>query len=248
MAGSHFYKDLQLPPPPVERPYIAINMISSLDGKVTVGGDLKPGSLGGAFDRHTMNVIRSNFDAVLVGGNTLRRHPFYLGVPPELERQRLKRGLTAQPLTICLTKSGQLDPNSPLFQDPPRPPLVFTSAQGASALDPKIKRVSNVEIIADRQDTRAIAKILAADYRIKHLLVEGGPSINYQFLRAAITDELFLTLAPKLVGAKADFTMAMGEEPLLQPKHVALLSAHEHENELFLRYELVWQSEVSKEE
>ncbi len=223
-------------------------MVASLDGKVTLGGDLKPNSLGGVFDRHTMNVIRSNFDAVLSGGNTLRRHPFYLGVPPEFEPPRLARGLTAQPLTVCLTASGRLDPNSPLFQKPPLPPVIFTSTRGAQALDARIKSISSIEIIEADHGPKAIAQRLAQNHSVNNLLVEGGPSVNYQFLQAKIVDQIFITLAPKLVGATADFTMAMGEEPLPQPKHLTLLSAHEHENELFLRYNLIWPSEVSKEE
>lgn len=248
MKKNHFYTQLQLPSPPPNRPLIAINMAASLDGKVTVGGDLKPDSLGGAFDRHTMDVIRSHFDAVLAGGNTLRRHPFYLGVPPEFELFRRERGLANQPLTVCITASGRLDPHSPLFQKPPRPPLIFTGAQGAQALDRRIKNAAEVEIIGPEQVPEQITQTLSRDYHVQHLLVEGGPSINYQFLRAGLVDQLFITLAPKLVGARADLTLAMGEEPLTQPKHVTLLSAHEHENELFLRYQLIWPSEISKEE
>ncbi len=76
MKKNHFYTQLQLPSPPPNRPLIAINMAASLDGKVTVGGDLKPDSLGGAFDRHTMDVIRSHFDAVLAGGKHIKTPPF----------------------------------------------------------------------------------------------------------------------------------------------------------------------------
>lgn len=240
MHANHFYENLQLPESPAGRPLIAINMISSLDGKVTVAGELKPGSLGGTFDRHTMNVIRSHFDAVLAGGNTLRSHPFYLGVSSQLAEQRVSRGHFAQPLTVCLTKSGQLDPNSPLFQKPPRPPLIFTDTLGAKSIDPKIKEVANLEIIGDDQGVAHIAQILNTKYNVKRLLVEGGPSINYQFLQVKITDELFFTLAPRLVGATKDFTMVMGEKQLPQPKQISLLSAHEHKDELFLRYKLKW--------
>lgn len=237
---NHFYSSLRLPSPPVGRPFIAINMISSLDGKVTVQGELKPGSLGGSFDRQTMNVIRNRFDAVLSGGNTLRSHPFYLGVPQEYEKDRVSRGLNPQPYTVCLTGSGRLDPDGPLFQNPPLPPIVLTSSSGAENLDPAIKQVSQVEVLPEGAGMLEISQLLLDKYNVHYLLVEGGPSVNYQFLQAGIVDQLFLTLAPRLVGARNEHSLAMGDEVLPQPNEISLLSAHPHENELYLRYQLVW--------
>lgn len=236
---AHFYENLELISFG-ERPFIACNMVTSLDGKVTSGGSLKPGSLGSPFDRMTMNVIRSHFDAILMGGNTTRAHPFYLGVPRDLEESRTKKGLASQPLTVLLTKSGKLDPSSPLFANPPRPPVIITTATGANALSPDVLSQSIVEILAETYGPQEICQVLLKKHQVKRLLLEGGPSINYQFLQAELLDEFFITLAPRLVGANDDLSMVMGQEVLRRPEKLNLVSTLQHGDELFLRYKLTW--------
>ena len=139
---SHPYSTLQFPAVP-NHPFIAINMVSSLDGKITSGGTLQPGSLGSTFDRKTMNVIRSHFDAVICGGNTIRQHPYYLGVPKEYEVDRKRSGLQSQPLTVILTNSGQLDFHAPLSKST-LSPLIITSEKGSEALPSKAHQLSNM--------------------------------------------------------------------------------------------------------
>lgn len=236
---AHFYTQLDFELPP-GRPFTACNMVMSLDGRVTAGGRLKPGSIGSAFDLQTMQVIRSHFDAVLSGGNTVRQHPFYLGVPAELESARLERGLAFQPLSIVLTGSGRLDPDTPLFTQPPRPPLIFTSPEGALNLPREVKAKSRVEVLEEATPAN-IAAVLYGTYGVRRLLVEGGPSVNYQFMQAKLLNELFLTLAPRIIGLRTDLTLAMGDELLPTPKEAELLSVHRHGQELFLRYRFRWE-------
>lgn len=235
---EHFYTQLDFTTPR-GRPLIACNMVMSLDGKVTAGGRLEPGSIGSTFDLHTMHMIRSHFDAVLSGGNTVRQHPFYLGVPTELERIRLERGLAFQPLSIVLTGSGRVDAQTPLFTQAPRPPIIITSRAGAASLPGELKAKAEVEILEEAAPAN-IAALLYAKHGVRRLLVEGGPSVNYQFMQARLLDELFITLAPKLIGLRTDFTLAMGDDLLPQPEQAELLSIHQHGQELFLRYRFQW--------
>ncbi|MGI6159946.1 MAG: RibD family protein [Limnochordia bacterium] len=236
--SRHFYSDLQFELPET-RPLVACNMVMSLDGKVTSGGALQPGSIGSAFDLQTMQVIRSHFDAVLSGGNTVRQHPYYLGVSAELEHARKERGLASQPLSVVLTRSGSLNPGTPLFKNPPRPPIVLTGAAGAASLAPEIKAKAAVDIMEELSPS-SICQLLFQKYGVRRLLVEGGPSVNYQFMQAQLLDELFLTLAPTLVGLRTDLTLAMGSEVLAKPREAELVSLNQHGQELFLRYRFRW--------
>jgi riboflavin-specific deaminase-like protein len=237
--SEHFYNQLEFELPQ-RRPFVACNMVMSLDGRVTAGGSLRPGSIGSSFDAATMHVIRSHFDAVLSGGNTVRQHPFYLGVPEELERLRQARGLAFQPLSVVLTRSGRLDAHAPLFERPPRPPIIITTAAGAANLPQAVKEQSVVEIVAEPTPEN-ISSLLWAKHQVQRLLVEGGPSVNFQFMQARLLDELFLTLAPKLVGLRTDFTLAMGDELLPKPREAQLVSVHKQGQELFLRYRFRWE-------
>lgn len=238
MLKEHPYKKISLPKRK-GRPFVALNMVSSLDGKITLGGTQTP-DLGSTFDRKTMNVIRSHFAAVLTGGNTARQHPYYLGVPFAYERSREERGLNSQPLTVILTGSGKLDPASPLFRNPPRAPVIITSKEGVKRLADEIKAVARLEITENVVNLRWLVNLLFEKYDVQSLLVEGGAGVNYQFLRDKLVDQFFFTLTPYLVGSRFELTMVMGDEPLSCQPLITLLSHFTHENELFLRYKLTW--------
>ena len=235
--SRHFYGELEFPATE-KGPFVACNMVVSLDGKVTADGR-QPSSLGSSFDALTMNVIRSHFDAVLAGGNTIRQFPFYLGVRPELTVIRETKGLESQPLTIILTQSGELPVNGSLFKNPPRPPLIITSQVGAQKLAKTVVAQSTVEIL-EELNAANISSLLSEKYQVQRLLIEGGPSVNYQFIQAILLRELFLTISPQLIGKRTDLSLAMGDQVLDSASEVKLLSVNQHDNEVFLRYRFSW--------
>ena len=90
-----------------KRPYIAFNMVSSVDGKATTHAGKLEG-LGSRPDRLLMKRLRSQFDAVLVGGNTLRQDAFIPTIPLELLAERQKNFSQSQPFGIVISNSGNL--------------------------------------------------------------------------------------------------------------------------------------------
>jgi 5-amino-6-(5-phosphoribosylamino)uracil reductase len=80
-------------------------------------------------------------------------------------------------------------------------------------------------------------KRLREVYGIRTLLCEGGPRIFGGLLREGLADELFVTIAPKLVGGGDGPAITSGPE-LPQPASVRLRWLLERENALFVRYAL----------
>ena len=68
---------------------------------------------------------------------------------------------------------------------------------------------------------------------VRALLCEGGPTLHAALQAAGLVDELFLTIAPKLVGGGAP-RILNGELPA--PEELDLAWLLEHEGELFARY------------
>jgi riboflavin biosynthesis pyrimidine reductase len=68
---------------------------------------------------------------------------------------------------------------------------------------------------------------------VKALLCEGGPTLHGALQSAGLVDELFLTIAPKLVGGIAPRILE-GDLPGLEPLELTWLL--EDEGELFARY------------
>lgn len=236
LPEEHPYINLEFPTPPAERPYVAMNMVMSIDGKATVGRRLETGSLGSAFDRYTMAVLRHHFDAVICGGETMRRHPYYLGVFPELVPYRQERGLVPQPLAVVVTNSGRLPYPSPLFAQELRP-IVLTSAASLPALTDALGAAAHVHAAGStRVEVPLALTLLRKQYGVEHLLLEGGPRLNYQFLKENAVDEVFITIAPRIVGAEDELAMVMGSDVLTALPRLNLISCFRHDDELFLRY------------
>ena len=71
------------------------------------------------------------------------------------------------------------------------------------------------------------------------ILTEGGPRLMGSMLRAGVVDELFLTIAPKLIGGGSDRPPLSDDADLLDVGSVRrLLSVRRGGDFLFLRYAL----------
>ncbi len=81
-------------------------------------------------------------------------------------------------------------------------------------------------------DLPALLRSLHED-GVKALLCEGGPTLHGALQAAGLVDELFLTIAPKLVGGIAPRILE-GDLPGMEPLELAWLL--EEDGELFARY------------
>jgi riboflavin biosynthesis pyrimidine reductase len=90
-------------------------------------------------------------------------------------------------------------------------------------------------------DIRDALEILNASYGVNVLLVEGGPTLNHALISHGLVDELFLTLAPKLLGGiSSEPSTVFGNEPLPPETPTPdLLSVNLAGDELFLRYTFI---------
>src|SRR5947208_11104415 len=109
------------------RPYVMLNMVSSADGRATIGG--RSGPLGNAADRALFHALRTVVDAVMAGAGTVRTERYGpLVRRPEHRRARVERGLREQPLACIVSGRLALAPDIPLLASPqPHVPLIQPS-------------------------------------------------------------------------------------------------------------------------
>jgi riboflavin-specific deaminase-like protein len=238
------YTDISFPTREA-RPYVLINMISSLDGKVAVSG--KAGSLGGPVDRTVMRTLRAHADAVMVGAGTLRAEKLTLAVAEDHARARESRGLKPQPLAVVATVSGDVPLEENLLGSSPENLLIIASAETPQEQLGTLSSHASVEIVAGetsksggRLDLGEALRTLKKRYGVSVLLVEGGTVLNHALVSSGLADELFLTLAPKLLGGEKPGALTILEGPSLTPHktELNLISIHISGEELFLRYTL----------
>ena len=73
LPAEELYLDLDLPRPD-GRPFVYVNMVSSVDGAATLEGT--SGALGGDGDRMAFRRLREWADVVLVGAGTIRAEDY----------------------------------------------------------------------------------------------------------------------------------------------------------------------------
>ncbi len=172
---------------PAGRPWVMTNMVSSLDGAIATESGVS-GALGGPADGTMFSALRRRADAIVVGAGTARA-----------ERYRP----VSDALLVVVSGRGRMDADLPLFGDPEHRPLVVLGADADPAA---------VAEWSDRADVMRVtgshvqpAEVLAELHRraIGVVLLEGGPSLNGQWIAADLVDEWNLTLSPALVGGDA---------------------------------------------
>lgn len=219
---------------PTSGAYLGINMVASVDGRVTQAGSAA--GLGSATDQWLMRRLRAEADVVLHGAGTLRADRFRPGVPQALQVERLRRGQPRQPIAAMLTSRGDFDPEHPYFRSagPDWPRLVYTThgADVAALERPGVQVVRMGDVAVD------LAGLLVDLHGrgLGRVVCEGGPSLNRQLIAAGLVDELWVTLAPKLIGGEPALTVLHGVLPA--PQQLRLTSAWERAGELYLRYQV----------
>jgi riboflavin biosynthesis pyrimidine reductase len=214
--------------PPAERPYVALNFAGTLDGRSSIDG--RSGPIGSDTDTAMLVGLRQRFDAVMIGAGTMRVERYGRIISdPEKRARRESLGLPGDPLMVIV---GSLDLpwDAELFTDGGGRVVLFTGAEG----DPP-ETATPVEVIREpesRVEMASALRRLRADHGVRALLSEGGPHLHSQLQAGGLADELFLTIAPKLVGAGA--TILEGALP--EVAELDLVWLLQEGSELFTRY------------
>jgi riboflavin biosynthesis pyrimidine reductase len=216
---------LVLPQGKDTRPYVIANFVETLDGVVSYNAPDQTG--GGAIsgdnvqDKMVMGLLRASADAVIFGSNSLRIDADHLHIPsfifPTLANDYdMLRGQSGRqgsvPLSVIMTASGQINLNDRTFHTRGLKAVIATTSRGAAHLSQKIlPEGTEVRVVemddASNQATispRTTLALLAREYGVRVALYEGGPTLLASFLREQQLDELFVTLAPQVVGRTND--------------------------------------------
>jgi riboflavin biosynthesis pyrimidine reductase len=208
-----YAESLELRPRHDDRPYVLANFVASVDGHATV--DQRSRKLSGSGDREMFYALRERVDAVLVGPRTLAAEHYKRMLPAQERRaRRIAAGRPAEPLAVTVSRSGQIPRDIPLFADAPDRVLVFEGP------DTELSHMLHT---------------LHSQHNVRTLLCEGGPTLFGALLAEELVDELFLTLAPTLVGGASGPAVVSGPPPEV-PAELELAAALERDGTLFLRY------------
>jgi riboflavin biosynthesis pyrimidine reductase len=245
-----------------DRPTIVANFVESLDGVVALGTGPRGGGsdISGASqaDRFVMGLLRSIADAVVVGAGTMRSAPRHEWTPrvispgwaADFATWRASLGLAVQPTTVVVTSTGDIPEGHPALLRDDVPVVIATTARGAKRVAGLPDRLSGsgprqrvqVEVLGDSGSVAPDALVgMLVRLGIRLAVCEGGPHLLAGLLDAGRVDELFLTVAPQVLGRDPGGAARLGfaEGHAWAPGDAAwgeLRSVRQSGSHLFLRY------------
>ena len=237
----------------LNRPWIAVNMLMTADGKVSgphrsskrsgLRKKMDPmAAFGSNRDHCRLLRIRATMDAVICGRRTIESGPIDLGTGGnQYERMRVAAGLNNCHRKIVVSGSGVLNSDCKVFEMNDSPILVATTQSGKQRLGTQFANKPHVEIRSFGRDTVHLQKLVAWLYEhwtIRRLVLEGGGTLNDAMFQEQLVDEIYLTIAPLVFGGNSHATISDGTGfPNLQ--QAATFECTEHRrigDEMFLTY------------
>jgi len=206
------------------KPYVILSAATSVDGKIaTKTGDSK---LSSKQDSVRLHKLRSKVDAILVGKNTVLRDNPLLTV-------RHTKG--KNPIRIVLDSKGTLSKKSKILQTSNKIQTIIAVSKKISKSNFDKLHKFPVEVIIAGENSVNIKLLLKklSDKKIKTILVEGGGTVNWEFIKHNLFDELIITLSPFLIGGNDAISFVQGQgfkkisnSPILRLKSIKRLKNH----------------------
>jgi riboflavin biosynthesis pyrimidine reductase len=222
------------PERPEPGPWVKANMITSVDGAISVQG--RSGGLSGLADKLTFGLLRSLADVVVVGAETARAERYGPAKPSAIWPQ-LRKGRPAVPPIAVVTKRLTLDLDSPLIKGGGESRTILLTTRQAPA-DRVVQASETADVIIAGDDevpaTAIVGKLAELGHR--KILVEGGPSLLAQLSAAGLLDELCSTISPIVEGGGAARMMVskLAQQPT--PRDFALRVLLEDDGFLLASY------------
>ena len=212
--------------------WVGLNMVSSLDGAVTVDG--VSGPLGGEGDRAGFRALRGAADVILVGAGTARAEQYGPPRPsPEVRAARAGRGQAEVPAVAVVSRSLDLTGADRLLASDADVVVVTTDDAPAERVEALQARGVLVVATGPGEVDLPAGLDALAEQGWTRVLCEGGPRLNRDLLDAELVDEVFVTVAPTLVGGDGP---GIVHGALPAPVSLDLVEGRVHGAELLLRY------------
>jgi diaminohydroxyphosphoribosylaminopyrimidine deaminase/5-amino-6-(5-phosphoribosylamino)uracil reductase len=188
-------------------PFVTLKAALTLDGKTaTRTGDSKWISSAGT--RDYVHLLRGEYDALMVGINTLIRDDPLLTVRhPTWGAKKITR--------VILDPHLRFPRAARILTTLGNGPIIVFALEGASPAKAAALTRKGVEIVPLGKSWEAdrLAFVLAelGKREIAGLLVEGGNHLQTAFIESGLADKLVLTVSPKLIGGREASGFFSGE-------------------------------------
>ena len=212
------------------RPHVIFSAAITLDGKLASRtGDSK---LSSKKDKIRVHKLRSKVDAILIGKNTVKIDD------PLLTVHNIRK---KNPVRIILDSNAIIPTNSRILKTCSKIPTIIAVSKKAQKKNLQRLEKFPVQVIVCGNYSVNIKKLLGILKKkgIKNILVEGGGTTNWAFVKENLVDEAMITITPYLVGGITATTLVDGDgfSTITKSTKLRLKSARRMNNEIVLHYE-----------
>ncbi len=211
------------------KPYVILSAAVSIDGKIATS--LGHSNLSSNEDFVRLHKLRTKVDGILIGKNTVIKDNPLLTV-------RYTKG--KNPTRIILDSKGEISSKSKILQTSKKVhTIIATSKQITKSNLQKLSKFPVEVIIVGEKSVniKSLLKKLAAK-NIETVLVEGGGTVNWEFVKQNLFDELIITISPFLLGGKNAISFVQGDgfDKISKSPNLQLKSIKRLKNHLVLNY------------
>jgi len=208
---------------------IILSAAISIDGKIaTSSGDSK---LSSKKDLIRLHKLRSKVDAILVGKNTVNNDDPLLTV-------RYNKG--KNPVRIILDSGGTISNKSKILKTSNRVKTIIVVSKKITKKNLQKLKISSAEIMITGENQVNIKSLLKklGKRKIKTILLEGGGTVNWEFVKNNLVDEFFITITPYILGGKNSISLINGKgfDKIKKSPKLRLNGIKRLENDLVLHY------------
>ena len=217
----------------MKRPYVIVNCAMSADGKIALPSR-KQLRISSNEDIKRVHQLRNNCDAVLIGIETV------LSDDPKLTVKKEYVKNPKQPLRVVLDSLGRTPKDALVVNKDAKTVLIVTKGN-----EPEFDE-DHIEVIGYTPDNEEHIRLssvlkLLSDKGVNTLLVEGGGTVIWNFLKHKCVDDLYVYIGPFVIGGKTTPTFADGDGIKNEDERIALriLEVNRLGPGLLLHYQLV---------
>ncbi len=174
-------------------PFVVLKLAQTLDGRIAQENG-QPGYVTSEESRREVHRLRAQYDAVLVGANTVRIDD------PELTVRHVE-GRNPKRIVVAGAKPISLDAR--VFKDDNRKNTIVACTTDTVNLYENLEDVTTWEFEKDRDGNLSLIKLLMkiGEERISSVLLEGGNVLASSFVKRKLIDKLHVFTAPLILGS-----------------------------------------------
>lgn len=207
---------------------VILNCAMSADGKIALP-HRRQTRISNEEDMRRVHMLRNRADAILVGIGTI------LADDPKLTVSEKYVPEPRSPLRIVLDSKGRTPEDASVLKG--RSKTLIVTSESCSRI---FKKAETVRFGKSRVDIPRLLSYLEGK-GVKTLLVEGGETVMWSFLRDGVADELDVFIGSMIIGGEKSPTLAGGDgfESLDKVRRLLLKSCERLGDGALLRYDVI---------